>query len=104
MSATTRTLRQQWGIANARQKREQELAPIRAEIAILVSEVELNRAKPVIQSAIPFIYVSRANGLWQKRIAKRACAMIVAELKAMPVQGHLPLNSPGPQTQSGAKE
>lgn len=93
MSTTSRTLAQQWAIANSRKQREQDLAPLQAEVAWLVAEVGWSRAKPVVQKALPLVQVSRANGLWRKRIGKRACAIIQAELKAMPVQGHLPFSN-----------
>jgi hypothetical protein len=93
----TRTLaeRRRVAIARARARREQELAPLRAEVARAVAAVGWRRAKPVIAQVLgPRWHVGGPRGPWWDHVGRRSGARILAELAALPAQGRLPLRAP----------
>ena len=96
MTATTLTAheRRQRAIAGSRERREHELAPLRAEIDRLVSAVGWERARPVVEEIMASVRVSGPRGVWRSRVGKRTGARLLAELGALPVQGRLPLSQP----------
>ncbi len=59
MSITIRTLEQKRSITGARQQGEQELAPLRTEVARLIVEVGWGQAKSIIQNVHPLIQLRR---------------------------------------------
>ena len=96
---STRTLtaheRRRYAIAEARERRERELAPLRAEVDRLVSEVGWRQARPIVEAVmVPLgLRVTGPRGAWRSRVGKRSGARLLAGLRALPVQGHLNLGS-----------
>ena len=92
---STRTLtaheRRRFAIAEARERRERELAPLRAEVDRLVAEVGWRQARPIVVEIMAPLRVTGPRGAWRSRVGKRAAARILAELGALPVQERLAL-------------
>lgn len=81
-----------YAIARSAERRDRELAPLRAEVARAVAEVGWSRARPVVEATFgPRVRVSGPRGAWRSRVGKRAGARLLAGLRGMPVQEHLPL-------------
>ena len=87
----TAAQRQRFAIAQSRERREHELAPMVAEIDRLVVEVGWRRARPVVEAAMTPVRVSGPRGVWRHRVGKRSGGRILAALSALPAQGRLPL-------------
>ena len=88
-TATTALERRAHAIAEARERRDRELAPLRAEVDRVVSEVGWTRARPVVEAAMAPLRVTGPRGAWRHRVGKRAGGRILAGLRALPVQERL---------------
>jgi hypothetical protein len=77
-------------IRRARSRRESELGPLRAHLAILISEVGWTRARPIVASVLGYQPTS-PRGSWLKHMGKRNARRIVAGLGNLPGQRRLPL-------------
>jgi hypothetical protein len=77
-------------IRRARSRREAELAPLRANLAILIREVGWKHARPIVASVLGYQPTS-PRGSWLKRTGKRNAHRIVTELGTLPGQRRLPL-------------
>jgi hypothetical protein len=78
-------------IARARERRDRELVPLRAEVAEAIAAVGWRRARPVVASVLgPRWHVGGPRGTWWEHVGKRSGARILARLRALPVQGRLP--------------
>ena len=91
MSTLTAAQRQRYAIVKGAERREHELAPLRAEIDRLVAEVGWRRARPVVEAAMAPIRVTGPRGVWRSRVGRRSGGRILAGLARIPTQGRLPL-------------
>jgi hypothetical protein len=85
-------LRRQRAIARSRERRAADLAPLRAEVDRLVSEVGWERARPIVEAVMAPVRVSGPRGVWRSRVGKRTGRRILAELAALPVQERFALS------------
>lgn len=90
-AAPTALERRAHAIAEARECRAAELAPLRAQVDALVSEVGWTRARPVVEAVMAPLRVTGLRGAWRHRVGKRNGARLLAALRALPVQGRLTL-------------
>jgi hypothetical protein len=93
---STRTLtaheRRRYAIVKTRERRDRELAPLRAEVARAVAEVGWTRARPVVEATMAPVRVSGPRGVWRSRVGKRIGARILSALAALPVQERFTLS------------
>jgi hypothetical protein len=75
--------RQEKAIALAQERRRQELAPLRLEIARLIDEVGFRKAKPVLTKYTGRPIIGGVHGGWWRYIGKRNGPVIKAELEAL---------------------
>jgi hypothetical protein len=77
-------------IAYAREGREVQLAPLRAEIVTLISDLGWQRARPIVGAVLGHA-PKTARGPWLRRIGTRRARQLVAALRALPAQVRLPM-------------
>jgi hypothetical protein len=84
-----------YAIAKTKERRDAELAPLRAEVAAAIAEVGWTRARPVVETVLgPGVRVSgpSSRAAWWHKVGKRSGARILAELAALPVQQRFALS------------
>jgi hypothetical protein len=75
--------RQERAIALAQERRRQELAQLRLEIARLINEVGFREAKPVLRKYTGRPIIGGIHGGWWHYIGKRNGPLIRAELETL---------------------
>lgn len=90
-AAPTALERRAHAIAKSRERRDRELAPLRAEVDRLVEEVGWRQARPVVEAVMAPLRVTGPRGAWRHRMGERAGIRLLAGLRALPAQGRLTL-------------
>jgi len=87
MTARTAEDRRVHAIAVATQKRREELAPLRLEVAEAIDVVGWRRAKPVIKGVLGTVPVTGLHGGWWSKVGKRSGAAILEGLAGLSSSG-----------------
>jgi hypothetical protein len=84
---------QRRAIHHARERRTEELAPLRRQLSDAIAQVGWRRARPVVEGVLGRPVPSRRLLPWTK-VGKRNGARLLAELNHLPRQQRLPLGAP----------
>ena len=78
----TMSARQRWAIHRSRAERQKALAPLRVEVAEVISLVGWRQARPVVENVLGLGGLTQ-RGWWWSRLGKRNGARILTELRAL---------------------